>query len=72
MIKIDRGMIEDHLPNSVLSSLKQCQQQMIKSRGYPDPKDTTSDTWRRRSEIHDERLRMRDSAGACIPTRTLF
>ena len=35
VILVDRGMVDDHLPNNVLTALKKCQQQV--SRGRPSP-----------------------------------
>lgn len=65
VIKIDRGMIDDHLPNNVLNSLKRCQQQLIVSRGYDHPWDKESETWKRREKIHEELIKRRRETGEC-------
>ena len=36
MIAVDRGMVDDHLPNNVLAALKRCQREIVGSIDDPE------------------------------------
>ena len=48
VILLDRGILEDHLPNNVLSAMKRCQAQLI------TPHYTSEEIQRRRKEIQEQ------------------
>ena len=50
VMKMDRGMVDDHLPNAVMSALDQCEKEFIIGQGY-QPKNKKSETWQIRTKM---------------------
>lgn len=71
-MRMDRGMVDDHLPNAVLSALNQCQKEFIIDQGY-EPKNKTSATWKvRKQNMHQLSQKRRSKAEGLLTHRILL
>ena len=72
MILIDRGVVEDHLPNHVLDSLVQFKQQCLAQHYREEEVKKLREVGKRERQEHREARKKTNTAGAVLVYKVLY